>query len=221
MLSRMVTRERHRDRGSRRARVTLGRLGQELRDARLALGLRQSDVARAAGISPSWISRIERGEAPEVGFRLLCVLFAVVGMDLSSRAYPGGAPLRDDGHHKLLARTRLILPEGAPWQTEVPLPGSHDQRAWDATTRLWGLRIGIEAEMRLTDAQAFERRVMLKARDGEVDRVIVVLADTRWNRSVLREVGDALRASFPLQGQAALDAIRSPNDPGCNLLVLA
>lgn len=216
----MVNRERHRDRGTLRARVQLGKLGQELRDARLALGLRQVDVARAAGISTSWVSRIERRQAKEVGYRVLCVLFAVVGMDLSSRAFPGSAPLRAEGHRKLLDRFRLLLPEGVPWRTEVPLPGNGDPRAWDARTELWALRVAIEAETRLTDSQALERRLMLKVRDGNVERLILVLADTRDNRRVLREVGDSLRASFPLQGQAARAALRSPKDPGCNLLVL-
>jgi transcriptional regulator with XRE-family HTH domain len=133
----MADRERRRDRGVRRARADLARLGAELRDARRALGLRQSDVAKAAGISASWVSRIEVGSAPEVGFRLLSVVLAVVGLDLSARAYPGGSPLRDEGHRQLLGRFRALLPAGAGWRTEVPLPLQGDQRAWDAQTDLW------------------------------------------------------------------------------------
>jgi hypothetical protein len=85
---------------------------------------------------------------------------------------------------------------------------------------LWGVLIKVEAEMRPTDLQALERRLTLKARDGEVDRMVLALADTRANRRLVREVGDSLRAPFPLQGPAALVAIRSKTDPGCNLLVL-
>ena len=216
----MVTRERLRDRGNRRARKMLGELGRELRDGRRGRGLSQEDVGRAAGISASWVSRIERQEADEVSFRLLSVLCAIVGLDLSARVFPGGAPLRDAGHRRLLGRLRTLLPAAAPWATEVPFPGTGDQRAWDAVTRLWGLRVGMETEVRPTDLQAMERRVMLKARDGGVDRVVLVLADTRRNRQLMREVGGSLRGSFPIQGSAALAALASPNDPGGNLLVL-
>jgi transcriptional regulator with XRE-family HTH domain len=193
----MATRERLRDRGTRRAGATLRALGEELRHARLALGLRQVDVARAAGISPSWISRIELGQARDVGYRPLCVVFAIVGLDLSTRAYAGGDALRDDGHHGLLGRTHRALPAEAPWDEEVLLPGPGEQRAWDARTRLWGRAVGIEAEMRPTDLQAMQRRLRLKKRDGGVDRMIVALADTRGNRDFLRAAGDSLRAMFP------------------------
>jgi len=221
MLAGMSHRERLRDRGVRRARASLAELGRELREARRSAGLRQLDVARATGISPSWVSRVERGVATDVGFRTLAVMLSVVGLDLSVRAYAGGQPLRDEGHRRLLARTRALLPKDASWRTEVPLPRPGDQRAWDAMSDLWGLRVGIEAELRPTDAQALERRLALKQRDGEADRLILVLADTRANRTLMRIAGDALRASFPLQGRAALAALRSTADPRCNLLLLA
>ena len=128
--------------------------------------MRQIDVARAAGVSASWISRIERGLAPDVSLLLLGVVLAVVGLDLSVRAFPDGVPLRDAGHRSLLSRFRALLPAGTPWRLEVPLPIPGDQRAWDALTGLWGLRVGIEAETGPTDLQALERRIMLKARDG-------------------------------------------------------
>jgi transcriptional regulator with XRE-family HTH domain len=195
-------------------------LGRELREARRSLGLRQVDVATAAGVSASWISRLERGLASDTRLLTLAVVLAVVGLDLGLRAYAVGYPLRDDGHRRLLARFRALLPPNAPWRTEVPLPIVGDLRAWDAMTRLWRCVVGVEAETRPTDLQALERRILLKARDGGVDRVILVLADSRANRELMRTAGESLRASFPLQGQAALDAIRSGIDPGCNLLVL-
>lgn len=217
----MPYKERHRDRGARRARVSLAEVGRELRLARLATGLRQRDVADAAGIHPSWVSRVERGLADEAGLRLLSILAAIVGLDLSVRAFPGGQPLRDEGHRRLLSRIRALLPDGAPWQTEVPLPRHGDKRAWDAMTRLWNLRTGIEAELRPSDLQALARKIALKRRDGGVDRMFLILADTRHNRALLRLVGDELRVAFPLQGSAARAALRANADPGCDLLFLA
>ena len=216
----MPTKERHRDRASLRAGANLAEIGRDIRLARRSLGLRQADVARASGVSRSWISRIELGQAPEVGFRLLSKVAAVVGLDLSLKAYPGSRPLRDGGHRDVLGRVRALLPSDAPWGTEMPLPILGDQRAWDAVTRLWGLVVGIEAEMRLVDGQALERRLLRKLRDGKVDRLVLAVADTRANREALRELGPALRTSFPLQGSAARAALRSGRDPGCNLLIV-
>jgi transcriptional regulator with XRE-family HTH domain len=216
----VAIKERQRDRGTRRARASLAELGRELREARRAAGLRQVDVARLAGVSSSWVSQVERGTAANVSFGLLGVLLAIVGLDLSVRVYPGGSPLRDEGHRRLRGRFRALLPEGAPWRTEVPLPQPGDQWAWDAVTELWRLRIGIEAELRPTDLQALQRPIALKKRDGHVDRVVLVLADTRHNRSLLRLLGDSLRDPFPIQGRAARLALRSALDPGADLLVL-
>ena len=196
-------------------------MGRELREARRSLGLRQADVTRAARVSRGWVSKVELGMAPEVGIRMLSTLLAVVGLDLSMRAYPGGSPLRDEGHRQLLERFRALLPADSAWKTEVPLPIPGDQRAWDATTELWRLRVGIEAETGPSDLQALERRLALKVRDGGVDRLILVLADTRANRKLIRDAGAALRSLFPVQGAPALVAIRSKGDPGCHLVVLA
>ena len=101
----------------------------------------------------------------------------------------------------------------------MPIPG--DPRAWDALTGLWGLRVGVEAETAPTDFQALERRIMLKAPDSGIERVVLVLADSKRDRALLRSEGASLRANFPLQGRAALAAIRSRVDPRCNLIVLA
>jgi transcriptional regulator with XRE-family HTH domain len=88
----------------------LAEIGREVRQARRGLGLRQVDVARGAGVSRSWVGRIELGQAPEVGFRLLSIIAAMVGLDLSLKAYPGASPLRDLGHRRLLERFRALLP---------------------------------------------------------------------------------------------------------------
>lgn len=215
-----MNRERHRDRGTRRAREMLAEQGRELRMARLGAGLRQADVARAAGVSRSWISQLELGKVDEVGFRLVTVILTVVGLELRVRAYPGPDPLRDAPQRQVLARLASLLPDGAPLRTEVPFPLAGDQRAWDAMTRLWGLRVGIEVETRVTDWQSKERQLMLKRRDGGVDRMILVLADTRHNRAVVRTIGLELRRAFPVQGRTARAALRSAVDPGGDLLIV-
>ena len=61
---------------------------------------------------------------------------------------------------------------------------------------------------------------MLKRRHGGVDRMILVLADTRQNRAVVRSIGAELRRAFPIQGRAARAALRSTADPGEDLLIV-
>ena len=81
-----------------------------------------------------------------------------------------------------------------------------DRRAWDAVIRLGGRRAGCEAETRLADVQALERRLALKLRDGGVDVLILVVADTAHNRAVLRAHREALRPLLPLDGRHILAA---------------
>jgi hypothetical protein len=49
--------------------------------------------------------------------------------------------------------------------------------------------MAVEFEVRLYDYQAQLRRIRLKQRDGQPDRLLVVVADTSRNRRVLREFG--------------------------------
>ncbi len=125
------------------------------------------------------------------------------------RAYPGGNPIRDAAHRALLERGRLTLPGGVAWRFEVPLPLVGDARAWDAVIDLPAGRVAIEAETRLGDIQAFQRRLALKKRDDpSIGAVILLVGDTRHNRDVLRVHGDAMRPEMPLD-QAALVAALS------------
>ena len=182
-------------------------LGSEIRAAREGAGLSQTAVARAAGMSHSEVSRIERGTAPWLNIVEATELCAVVGLDLWLRAYAGGDPLRDAAHAALLRRFLASVGPPLRVRTEVPLPRVGDPRAWDATISDRREAVGVEAETRLRDAQAFERRVALKRRDGEIDRVVIVLADSRANRCALRAIRSAWRTDYPLDTAEILEAL--------------
>ena len=81
-----------------------------------------------------------------------------------------------------------------------------------------GVVIGIEGETRPTDMQELGRRLALKKRDGGVDRLILVLADTAWCRRLIR-LND-LDAAFPVPGKVALRALGEGRDPGGDAIVL-
>jgi transcriptional regulator with XRE-family HTH domain len=195
-------------------------LGWELRQARLGHDLSQSTTAAAVGISQSSWGRIERGEAPGVSLVDLARALAIVGLSLQVRAYPEGSALRDSAHLGLLEGLRRCLGPGCTWRTEVPLPNPGDRRAWDALIGLAGIRIGVEAETRVRDAQELQRRLSAKRRDGGVDHVILLLSDTRHNRAFLRAAGPGFRADFPVDGRAALRRLATASDPGGSAIIL-
>jgi transcriptional regulator with XRE-family HTH domain len=200
--------ESHASRGTRKGRRLLADLGGELRVARQAAGLTLERVATAAGISPSELSRIERGLAPWLDMLLAAKLCAIVGLDLSVRAYPGGDPLRDAGHARLIAAFRSRVNAPLRVRSEVPIGDRRDQRAWDQTIADRDGIVAAEFETRLVDAQALVRRITLKSRDSGIDRVILVLADTRLNRLAVAAADAMLRPTFPTASAAVLGALR-------------
>ena len=217
----MGSRERANDIGAARAREMLARLPAEARTARLNSGLGQDDVASALGVSVSQYSRIERGLSPDVA--IVCVpaeYFTVLGQDLSIRAFPSGDPIRDAAHAALLDRLRVQCHRSVVWRTEVPFPIAGDLRAWDATAICPSFRAGVEAETRLRDVQALERRLALKERDGGMDRLILLVLDSRSNRDALRLHQDQLETRFRVSGVRALELLRAGVDPGGNAIVV-
>ena len=100
------------------------------------------------------------------------------------------------------------------------MPSAGDMRAWDAEIRGARVRIGVEAETRVTDLQALLRRIALKARDSGVDRVLLLLAETRTNRAFVREFHDVLASDYPVAGRVALAELAAGHDPGGNAVVM-
>jgi transcriptional regulator with XRE-family HTH domain len=220
MLAGMGSRERPVDVGAARAREILSRLPAEARKARLDCGLGQDEIARALGLSVSQYSRIERGLSPDLAIVTAVRLFAVLGFDLSIRAYPAGDPIHDAAQIALLERLHVRCHRSIIWRTEVPFPIPGDLRAWDATAVCPAFRAGVEAETRIRDVQALDRRLALKERDGGMDRLFLLVLDSRTNRAALRLHGEQLLHRFPIAGTRALELIGAGADPGGNVLIL-
>jgi transcriptional regulator with XRE-family HTH domain len=206
--------ERRRDRADRRASQLLVELGREIREARESSGLSQAAVGGAVGIIQARVSRLERGQLAAVNIRTLCRVLDAVGLEPSFRVFPAGQPLRDAGHIRLLGHLRAITSVSWTWRAEAPLPASGDLRAWDVLLSRGGLTVGVEAETRPRDVQALLRRLALKKRDGGVDRLLLVLAATRWNRMLVRANADLLRTVLPGHPSSTLRALREGRDPG-------
>ncbi|HLX35415.1 MAG TPA: hypothetical protein VKR30_09285 [Candidatus Limnocylindrales bacterium] len=155
----------------------------------------------------------------------LAQLLAVLGLELSARAFPVGPPIRDAGQLRLLERLRTRTAPNLVWRSEVPvieLPqsGTIDHRAWDAAIDGPGWTVRIDAETHLGDLQAVLRRLALKQRDSNADSVLLLLGETHHHRLILAEARDQLAAMFPVPPRHALRALRDGRDPGGNALVM-
>jgi transcriptional regulator with XRE-family HTH domain len=209
----MPSRERPADRGRRKIRVSLGRVVDDARAARVGAGLSQQDVAEAVGVSHSRISRLERGAVQHPPVDFVAAVCAVVALDLVIKAYPSGDPLRDRAHDALLGRLRDVLPPLLRLRTEQPLPIPGDLRAWDGTIVGPGWLCHVEAETAITDGQALLRRLSLKARDGGSGNVVLLVSDTRLNRDALHTLRPSLTPTLPLGTRAILGALRRAEEP--------
>jgi hypothetical protein len=112
------------------------------------------------------------------------------------------------------------------WRTEVLIGGQGDLRAWDAVVDVPGAigasaRIGVDAETRLRDVQAVQRRCEAKWRDSGVDRIVLLVADTTHDRSVLREHRLALSSTLPADTGEVMRALRRGELPPRNGIVVA
>jgi transcriptional regulator with XRE-family HTH domain len=184
-----------------------------LREARLAAHLTQRAVGDLVGVSHSGISRVERGLAPRVAYQTLVEIGAVLGLDIPLRTYPNGDPVRDTAQLKLLARFRAMLPASLRHRTEVPIGIPGDGRAWDEVIVGDGWTVPVEAESRVRDSQALRRKLALKLRDSGADLMLLVVADTRHNRHVLRMAAEDFAEAFPVSGRAALAALQRGDRP--------
>jgi len=200
---------------ARAVRVTKSDQARVLTDlarARRTAGLSHRDVGRACGMSRSMVARIESGQRTATAAELAAI-GAAVGLDIRLHAYPAGDPIRDAGQQRLLERFRLHLDESIVMTTEVPLPIEGDLRGWDAILRTRTWHKPVEGETVIDDVQALERRVRLKVRDGGVDGVILVVANTRRNRRAIAAAPSAFQ-EFDRDARRAARGPPWPPRPG-------
>lgn len=217
----MPTRNRPTSRAQATSRRLISSAIADIKTARVRAGLSQRDVGHAVDMSASQVGRFERGQLQDVTIEKVCRLSTAVGLEASLRLYPDGDPIRDAAQVRLLVRLHERIAAAVRWRTEVPLFGREDPRAWDAVADGTGCVDGFEAETRLSDIQATERRVMLKLRDdASIHHVFMVIADTRANRAALVLGRETLRGNFPLDTREVLASFANGRCPGANGLII-
>lgn len=171
-------------------------------------------------MSHTQFRRLEMGAIERLTVDQLSRGCAAVGLRLHVRSVPGRGPALDAGQLALIGRLRKALPMGTRVRTEVPLPIPGDGRAWDAVLGLDPDEMPIEAEARLRDIQALERRCALKIRDSGFDQLILLIGDTANNRRVLEMHREDLRSSFPLDTRRILMSLRVGRTPPASGIVV-
>jgi transcriptional regulator with XRE-family HTH domain len=203
-------------------------IGRTVRAVRLRRGWRQADLADAAGISRSTVSRIELGELESIQLGTLRRVCASLGMRLTLEARGHGADLdrllgaRHSAMHEALARVFADLPDwiAVPEVTFAIYGerGAMDILAWHAPTRSL---LVIELKTELVDLQdtvgTLDRKVRL-ASQVAADRgwmpasvsSWLVIAEGTSNRRRVAAHAAMLRAAFPADGRTVGRWLRAP-----------
>jgi hypothetical protein len=152
--------------------------------------------------------------------RQLTQVAAAVGLRLSCKAYPIGAPIRDAAQVAYVER--FLARIGASWgrQLEAPVPLPGDLRAADVVLRRDGCVIVVEVITRLADVQAQLRAAIEKARDIGATRLVIVLAATHTNRKALDAARGTLPGSFAIDTRGVMADLAAGRDPRVNAVVL-
>jgi len=194
--------------------------GRELRLARHNAGATLASISRRIGWSTSKLSRAELGRNPRVSLEDLVLIGAAVGVRPSVRFYPTGRAIRDLGQVELLATLTARMHPRWTHRHEVPMPKPGDLRAADQVSTIDGCRLIVEAYRRFADAQAQIRAARLKQRDLGADRLLILVDDTRANRSAVSAVLPELRQTFTVPARPMLAALAAGRDPGGDGLLL-
>jgi transcriptional regulator with XRE-family HTH domain len=206
------------------------RLGLSLRALRRRRGWTQRDLATRARVSPSAISRIERGGADQLSLRLLERVAAALGARIDLRVLWQGENLDrllDHGHARLVERTLRWLGD-AGWEAvpEVTFQvgsgrGSIDVLARHARTESL---LVIEVKSVVPDIQAtlagVDRKARLAPRIGldrgwkaaAVSRVLI-LPDDRTARRRVARFSATFDQAFPARTVEVRRWVRKPDGP--------
>jgi transcriptional regulator with XRE-family HTH domain len=206
--------------GAARASYVARRVGTGLREARLARGLRQQDVADRAGISQSYLSDLERGRQPGASLQVLANCAASVDAQLAAfiEGHPGAEAPRDLEHLRRQAMLVQYAARGG-WSGatealvgDLPRPQSIDvlltrpARREACVTEIWNwLPDGGDA------IRGLDRKVLAtRARLGPDWRVqgLLLMRRTRRNQVLVREISPLLHAHFPASSAGWLAALR-------------
>lgn len=192
------------------ARAVAASIGREVVLARTNLALTRRQAARLAGVSPSTQKRVEDGDI-SIGTATACRVAAAVGLKVWAKAYPVRTPsLRDTGQLRIAEMLRRAAHTSFRVAIELPLS---DGRSADEVFFGPDEIIHAEIERLLADWQAQYRsasakRDELAAQHRRPVRLVLVIEDTRANRSAISAHFDLIRSALPAGSREVMRALR-------------
>ncbi len=206
-------------------------LGRAVRSARVRLVQRQSDVAKAAGVSRRLVSELENGWAGKLRLDELGRIAAVVKLRLSVelRVARGDlATIGDVAHASLVDAVAQIL-QANGWETKFEPTGgagSIDLLAFHADTRML---LVVEVKSRLTDIQRTLRDLGHRTSSARVAAAqygwkplgvsrLLVVGETATQRKIVRDHSALFASAFPLRTADVRRWLAMPTDPISGLL---
>jgi hypothetical protein len=182
-------------------------------------------MGKELGGSGSAYGRFETFQVDDVGVVRLAEIASLLGYEISLGLHPIGDPIRDKGQLACARRFDALLSNRWRVTDEALLPGPGEQRAWDKLLRLVNSSptylVGTDIESRVHDVQAIVRRTRARERDGHVDRILIVLADTAHNRRIVEELGRSLGDTYSTPPRDLVAALRAGTPlPGNGLILI-
>jgi len=203
------------------------RVGKSIRALRRRRGWRQADLASAARVSSSTVSRLECGGLDGLTLETLESLAAALGARIDLRLLWNGEALDRllDAAHADLVEDVAALLRRAGWDVAVEVTfnvrgerGSVDVLAFESHSRTV---LVVEVKSVVPDLQAtlsaLDRKTRL-ARDIAAERAwrpssvgrLLVIAASRTARRRVEEHAATFRAAFPARSHAVAAWLRSP-----------
>lgn len=212
---------------ARRADDLRRSIGREFATIREDAGLTRAAVARAAGVRPSTVGRMEVGLI-EADFATMARVASVLGSEVSIRLFPAGAPIRDRFQAPMLEALQALMHRDWARSIEVPVVGSV-RGVVDCVLGhpVEPLVLAIEVQSELRRPEATLRRsadkaaalprseaghALAAARDVpqvDVSRLLI-LRSTVANRAVVRDLARTFAAAYPARAGDAVAALRDP-----------
>ena len=216
------------------------RVGMALRSLRLRAGLRQIDVARAAGVSQSLVSAVECGRLATVPVRTLRRIFAAVGAGFDGQVIWRGPGIDRllDARHASLVEASVVQLRSRGWDAQVEvtysiygergsidvLGGRFDSRAVVVEEIKTDLVRVDDTVRKLDEKERLVGRQIARDRfSWQPDLVgrILILPDTDRARRQVKANAVVLEAAFPHRGSAVRRWLRTPEGPLSGILFIA
>lgn len=211
------------------------RLGHAYRALRIRSRLRQADVAARAKVSPSTISRVERGRIGTITLGKLRRVSEALDADLDVRLRWNGEGLDRllDQAHAGLVEVLVERLQAAGWEVEVEASFAIDgeRGSVDVAAYYRGRGIVLIAEVKsvVPDSQAtiygLDRKGRLapriaRARGWDCRGVarLLVIGDSATSRRRIAQLASTYGVAFPTVGRAVSRWLRDPVGPISGLL---